>query len=160
MKVEQIAQSKVVVLDANATLDAAIEQLSKRGFRHLLVTENGAPTGMLSERDVFLHAFSNTDNPHTGDIPIGTIGTRPIVALAPEDDVLDAARLMLSKRLSAIPLINNGSLAAIVTKTDLLRCFTEDESAVPNTACRQHAIAKHMSTNVQTYVHKRPFDRS
>ena len=148
MKVENFAQPNVVVLDAQATLNAAVKQLFQGGFRHLVVTEDGQPVGMLSDRDILLHAFSSTDDP--GEIRIGQVMTKPIVALDPSDHVLSAINLMLNKHLSALPLFKEGLPVGIITRTDLLRCFTDEQSDFPSAACRTRSVTDHMSTDVRS----------
>ena len=53
---------------------------------------------------------------------IKDIMTRQVIAVAPTNTVLEAAALMLKRRISGLPVIElNGTLIGIVTEDDLLR---------------------------------------
>jgi CBS domain-containing protein len=47
--------------------------------------------------------------------------SRPVVTVAPGTTVTELARLMIEKRISAVPVMDNGAMIGIVTEGDLLR---------------------------------------
>lgn len=49
------------------------------------------------------------------------IMTRPAVAVTPQTTILEAARLMLERRISGLPVVADGAVVGIVTEGDLLR---------------------------------------
>jgi CBS domain-containing protein len=49
------------------------------------------------------------------------IMTRAVVAVAPDTAVSQVARLMIDKRISAVPVLDDGVLVGIITEGDLLR---------------------------------------
>ena len=51
------------------------------------------------------------------------IMTKTVVSAAPETTILDLATLMLENRVSAIPVISDGSIVGIVSEADLLRRY-------------------------------------
>ena len=51
------------------------------------------------------------------------IMTRTVVSAAPETNILELATLMLENRVSAIPVISDGSVVGIVSEADLLRRY-------------------------------------
>ena len=51
------------------------------------------------------------------------IMTRTVIPATPETSVLDLATLMLDNRVSAIPVISDGSVVGIVSEADLLRRY-------------------------------------
>jgi acetoin utilization protein AcuB len=51
--------------------------------------------------------------------------TRAVITIEPTAPVEDAARLMLTERISALPVTQAGRLVGIVTETDVLRLFVK-----------------------------------
>jgi CBS domain-containing protein len=58
-----------------------------------------------------------------GDWPISRIMTKQVVSVAPDDDVERAIALMAKHRIHRIPVIEEGKLVGIVTRTDILKGF-------------------------------------
>lgn len=56
-------------------------------------------------------------------ILVREIMTKNPVTVAPTASAQDAAKLMVSKRFGALPVVKAGKLVGIVTETDLLRHF-------------------------------------
>ena len=50
--------------------------------------------------------------------------TRKVVSVNPDDDMAVAARMLLEHRVHALPVLEDGQLAGIVSRHDLLRCLT------------------------------------
>ena len=49
------------------------------------------------------------------------IMTRDVVTVSPDTSVTDMARLMLERRISAVPVVENGAVVGIVSEGDLMR---------------------------------------
>lgn len=49
------------------------------------------------------------------------IMTEPVVSVSPEATIEEAARLMVEKRISGLPVVDAGNLVGIVTEGDLIR---------------------------------------
>ena len=49
------------------------------------------------------------------------IMSHPVVTVAPDTAVAELARMMVEKRISAVPVIDDGAMVGIVTEGDLLR---------------------------------------
>lgn len=160
MKLELLAQPAVAVLSPNDSLNTAIQQMWRLNIRHLPVLEEGSLIGMVSERDVLLHVCwnehagrpmaSERTEELSGATRVDQLMTRPVIVLSPEDSVEKAARLMLNKRIGAVPLVSGGTILSIVTETDLLRCIADPESPLDDPDCRDNLVADHMSAHVFT----------
>ncbi|MCK6556178.1 CBS domain-containing protein [Candidatus Binatia bacterium] len=57
-------------------------------------------------------------------IAVETVMTSNVVTLGPQDSVVEAARRMRRERIGAIPVVDNGRLVGIVTRSDILDAFT------------------------------------
>ena len=96
--------------------------MAVNGIRHLPVILNGRVVGMISDRDV-RSAFPGAS--------VGRVMSAPAHVICDADSVEAAARLMLSRRVSALPVLDAvGELVGMITTTDcLLASLSPTESA-------------------------------
>jgi len=130
MLVQDIMQRDVVVVSPDTSLTRLMRVLQRRGIRHLTVLDQDSLVGIISDRDVKgsiasaatsesgVNALTRLDHITACDIM-----TRAVVTIAPMFPVEEAARVMVSKRISALPVTEGGRLVGIVTDTDLLDLF-------------------------------------
>ncbi|HQT76963.1 MAG: hypothetical protein B7Z80_27025 [Rhodospirillales bacterium 20-64-7] len=63
-------------------------------------------------------------------ITAAEIMTTPVASVAPEATIAEVASLLASKRISAVPVCNpDGSMAGIVSESDILKPFRESARA-------------------------------
>jgi signal-transduction protein with cAMP-binding, CBS, and nucleotidyltransferase domain len=98
-------------------------------IRHLPVLEEGVPVGMDSDRDLPSsiswwkknHKHPGAAIPDWADrLPVAEVMSKPLVCLSPDESLEKVARLMLNKKISAVPLVGQTRLLGIVTETDFL----------------------------------------
>lgn len=59
--------------------------------------------------------------------------TRPAVTIGPDETVTDAARLMYSRRVKRLPVVNDdGTLIGIVTRSDVLSVYSKPDPQIRN----------------------------
>jgi len=101
------------------TLSSAQSLMQREGFRQLPVVENGVLVGMLSDRD--LHAHSG----YLDRTKVDAAMTERLITVAPTDTAAHVARLLLERRINAVPVVDNGRLVGIVSRSDLLRLLLD-----------------------------------
>ncbi|MBI4525059.1 MAG: CBS domain-containing protein [Deltaproteobacteria bacterium] len=109
----------------------AIEKMKKGGFRHLpVVDDRGRLIGMLSDRDIRLVRPSLAFVSHEdAALQLWSTAVRQAavfdpVTIQPDAPLEQAAELMLRWEIGGLPVVDQkGSLAGIITYTDLLREF-------------------------------------
>jgi acetoin utilization protein AcuB len=97
-----------------------VRLLQRRGIRHLPVLDQGALVGIISDRDVKTAMASGADMER---LTAGDVMTRDVLTTAPMFAVEEAARVMVTERISALPVTEAGRLVGIVTETDILLLF-------------------------------------
>ena len=132
MLVQDVMQPHVTVVDPGTSLSAVIRLLQRSGVRHLPVVESGAVVGIVSDRDVkgaLLSAATAFEGRELArrveELRAGQIMTQPVASIGPMFPVEGAAQLMLGKRISALPVIEQGHLVGIITETDTLRLLVK-----------------------------------
>ncbi|HUG37204.1 MAG TPA: CBS and ACT domain-containing protein [Candidatus Limnocylindrales bacterium] len=132
MFVQDIMQPHVTVVDPGTPLSAVMRLLQRSGVRHLPVVESGAVVGIVSDRDVkgvLLSAATAFEGRELAgrveELRAGQIMTQPVTSIGPMFPVEAAAQLMLTKRISALPVVEQGHLVGIITETDILRLLVK-----------------------------------
>lgn len=90
------------------------ELMEHEGIRHLLVCDgNGRLQGIISDRDVKSKRAKNA----TG------LMSHPPIAVTLDTPIGQAITSMLSNRISALPVVNDGIPVGILTATDIMMSF-------------------------------------
>jgi uncharacterized protein (DUF2267 family) len=85
----------------------------------VLVSEGGRIAGIVTDRDLALRVVGEGRDPHA--TILRDIATRPVAALNPEADEIDAVRSMTTHRIRRIPLVTTDErLVGLVTLDDLV----------------------------------------
>jgi acetoin utilization protein AcuB len=113
--VRDIMRRSPVTTAPHQILADAQELMSRDGMHQLPVVENGTLVGMLSDRD--LHAHSG----YLDRTKVDAAMTYGVISVAPTDTAQHAARVLIERRINALPVVEADRLIGIVTKTDLLR---------------------------------------
>jgi CBS domain-containing protein/ribosome-associated translation inhibitor RaiA len=115
MRLADIMTPRVVTIKASETASAAWTRMRRRGVRHLVVMDMGDVAGVVSERDLGGRSGAAQRRGRT----VGSMMTRSVVTASPDVTVRDAAKLMRSKLIGSLPVMEGDDLAGIVTATDV-----------------------------------------
>ncbi len=120
----------LVTVAPDEPLFAAVERMAERRIRHVLVLdEDGALAGILSNRDVvravMLHPDRRLDLHGT---LVREVMTRPpLTTIGPQESLGEAADRMLELHANALPVLEGGKVAGILTSDDVLRAVAKAE---------------------------------
>lgn len=127
LQARQIMNSPVVSVTAETTADEVLQLFQAWRLRHLPVVsdETGGLIGMISDRDLLRHFGGITDEyrrtrPRGGELRVTDLMHSPVLTADPATDVRYIARLFVERHIGAMPIIENGALAGIITRNDLL----------------------------------------
>lgn len=117
MRVRECMTVDLVTVTATTTVTGAAQLMRSSGVRHLPVLHAGELVGILSDRDL-LGAHTRADAPQQQRVE--TIMSSPVNTIDADQPLADAVRTILSRRISALPVLEDGRLAGILTTTDCL----------------------------------------
>jgi len=118
----QIIKKTIVVSPEMPLLEARAILLRHRISR-LIVSRNDKPVGIITEKDVVGAIYYLAGKPLEA-IRVSEFMSRELVSITEKDSIYDCAKLMISHKISSIIVLKkDGSLAGIVTKTDLVSVF-------------------------------------
>ena len=132
-KVSTIMTKDVITVDMDTSLKTICAIFKERKFHHLLVVEGKKMFGVISDRDVLkaVSPFLNTLAEQARDLSTlkkraHQIMSRKPTTITKDMDLRDAARLMLQKNISCLPVLSSeGEIEGIVTWKDLLKAYTQ-----------------------------------
>ena len=138
MLVRDIMTKGVRTIEATATCHDAMEMMVKGKVRHLPVVDRaGGLVGIVTDRDLRHHLFRPNVFTEIGRTPVDELlsGVKlwelmssPVVAIGPDHELEEAARLMLEDKLGSLPVVENGRIVGIITETDLLRRIVSSDA--------------------------------
>src|SRR5262245_26284713 len=136
MKVRELMSGAPITVDVDTPVFDARQTMLKERIRHLLVVEGGQLAGIITDRDIRLNLPSQATSLSVWEVnhlltklTVGEVMTRSVIAVGPDRDAREAARLMLDHKIGALPVLDRGRLVGIVTETDMLRAFVQMASA-------------------------------
>ncbi len=118
MTVNDIMTTALVTLRPRDTVSQADLEMKVADIRHIpVVDEHGILVGILSNRDL-LRSLSRTGS---GKVAVHEVMSTDPVTVTPETTAAEAAELMLTHRIGALPVVGDEEqLVGIVTETDFL----------------------------------------
>ena len=115
-------------IDRNQTLDIADQLVAGSHIRHLPVMDGARVVGVLSQRDLFQAALSRALGYGSvgrarllGSIPVKEVMSEPVVTIEADTAIGEAARLMVSRKIGCLPVVERGALVGLVTESDVVR---------------------------------------
>jgi acetoin utilization protein AcuB len=131
LRVKDYMTSHVQTLRPDDRLLDAELLIRRAGVRHIPVLEDGKLMGVLTERDVRRYAPSILDstpdeyNRIFEQTMVGTVMTRDVVTIAPDEPLAEAAMQLHSQHRGCLPVMEGDKLIGIITRRDLLRLVSE-----------------------------------
>jgi acetoin utilization protein AcuB len=136
MLVEDVMQTAVITITPKTSLPEATRLVSHRGIRHLPVVDDDRLVGIVSDRDLKRAMASPATALESHELrylldalTVGEIMTRAVVTVGRMFPIEEAARLMVTEKISALPVTERGKLVGIVTETDVLELFVKGMGA-------------------------------
>jgi CBS domain-containing protein len=145
MKAVDLMQRQVVTVTAEASIKDAVRLMTAHWISGLPVVDvHGSVVGILSERDLLRRVEPGTelrlpvwrawfadagriaaDYVRSHGLKVGEVMTVPAICVTPEMELSEVVALMEARRIKRIPVVRDGLLAGIITRSDLIRALGE-----------------------------------
>lgn len=128
MNVREWMSPDPITVQLDTTVQQARELLTDHGFRHLPVVDRGSLVGIISDRDVAISERALRAAVRDRAVEDLLDDARTVEAvmspaphvIGPDATVEEAARLLVSRRVNALPVVDDAGLIGIITAVDCL----------------------------------------
>ncbi len=125
VRVSDLMSRGAQTLDPAARLENVIRRLRRIGHEGFPVVENGRVIGLLTRRDA-----DRALEHGLGGLAVRDVMSAGEVTLAPDDSVAQLETRMVESGWGQIPVVDDGRLVGIVTRTDLIKHWAKAHPAV------------------------------
>jgi len=111
-----VMTTEVVTVPPSMTMQELARLLAERHISGVPVVDHmGRVVGIVSEADILSR--------RQGEETVRAIMTTDVVAVAEEESVHEIALLLWMKRINRVPVLRQGELVGIVSRTDLVKAL-------------------------------------
>jgi CBS domain-containing protein len=118
---------KVTYALEDDNIERTYQAMRALGVRHVPVTRLGRLVGILSDRDILLHA--HPDRHGTVVVPskpVEAVMTKDVITCHEDEGIGSCVDKLLQHKIDALPVVNSsGKLVGILTTTDMLRLLRD-----------------------------------
>lgn len=122
-KVKDVMVRKVRTANSEETILNATEIMNQYEIGCMVITENGKPVGIMTERDILKRVVSKRKDP--AKTKLYEIMSKPLVTVKPHITITSAARIMIKQKIKKLLVTNDGQLIGILSLTDLIPLLRE-----------------------------------
>ena len=130
-KVKNILDTKgraVFSVTPEVTVYSAIELMCQRDVGGLLICENDKLVGIFTERDYARKLILKGKS--SKETPIGELMTRNPIVVSPESTIEDCMKIMSSKNIRHLPVVEGDKLVAMISIGDVVRFIIEEQKSI------------------------------
>jgi tRNA nucleotidyltransferase (CCA-adding enzyme) len=132
--VSQIMSFGVRTLASDTTVDEAAEEMVRYGFEGFPVVDaRGQILGVLTRREI-----DRAQRLRLGSMPVSHYMTKGNISVTAEDSVERLQQVMTQHGIGQVPVVDNGEVVGVVTRTDLIKLWTTP----PEPPARRRDIAE------------------
>ncbi|MFX1294338.1 MAG: CBS domain-containing protein [Promethearchaeota archaeon] len=121
VKAKNIMITKLLTISPNEKVAAADLLMVRNSIGGLPVIENENLVGILTQRDIMLSRFSIS----VGGLQVEDLMTRNPITISPETSLEQIIKIMLTKKIERLPVIEEGNLVGMVMKIEILKKIHE-----------------------------------
>ncbi len=133
MKVKKLMTPSPVTATPKTSYNEAVKLMQDNGIRHLpILGKKGKVTGIVSLEDLLSAKPSGVSTLSVYEIAslletvkMEKVMTSPVFAVSEDCSVTNAARFMIEKKVGCLPVMQDDTLAGIITDTDIFQSFVE-----------------------------------
>ncbi len=118
VQISDLMSYPVWTVAPSTRMEEAAALLRDKGITGIPVVEEGRLVGMISRRD-----FRKIRKPAQLKSPVKAFMATEVVTVSPAENVQDAARLLVKHDIGRLPVVQEGRMLGILTRSDVMRYF-------------------------------------
>jgi nucleotide-binding universal stress UspA family protein/predicted transcriptional regulator len=102
-------------------LSSVHAKMLEGGFRCVPIVKDGVPVGIVTDRDIRFHTgfLDNTE--------AFKAMSETLITVTPSTSIREAARLLRERKIGALPVVEDGKLAGVITTSDMLGALAAED---------------------------------
>lgn len=136
VKVRDWMTNRVISVSPQTSISSAHQIMKEHGIRRLVVLENEKLVGIITIGDVREASPSDATtlsiwelNYLWAQLTVEKVMTRNVVTITPDRPILDAAEIMLDRKISGLPVVDEaGKVLGMLTESDIFRMLVKSRS--------------------------------
>jgi len=117
-KVRDVVRSPLYTVDVTAKVVEAAKLMAEKRISGVVVTENGKPVGIVTERDIVSRVVAKNLDP--SKTPVKNVMSSPLITVDINTNLIEAVDLMNRKKVRRIVVTENNEVVGIFTVRDVL----------------------------------------
>jgi CBS domain-containing protein len=115
--VREIMTKNVINMQVSTTLEEAARAMREQDIGNVVVAEDERLVGLVTDRDIVIRAVADGMDPTT--TTLGSVASRDIIAIQPDDTAQAAALLMREQAIRRVLVVDEQGLCGILSIGDL-----------------------------------------
>ena len=89
----------------------------------VLITNDQFLKGIITDRDIACWLAEGKD---PSNVDVGSVMQRNVITVAPETDIYEVSKLMASRKIHRLPIVEDNKLCGLVTTSDVAGVLEEE----------------------------------
>lgn len=119
VRVSDVMENKVISVDTSSVVFETVSKMIKFEVGSIVVVKAENVVGIVTKGDVLRRGMLLGLDPKTTSVE--RVMSRNVVTIGKDATLEEASRLMSEKKVSKLPVLENGKLVGIITSTDIIR---------------------------------------
>ncbi len=117
-KVKDVVKTPIISIDGHATVLEAAKLMGEKQISGVVVTVDGVPSGLLTERDIVVRVVSKNLDP--SKTLVKDVMSTPLITVDIDASLLEAVDLMNRKRVRRVVVTDDKGVVGLFTVRDVL----------------------------------------
>lgn len=124
--IRDVMSSNPCAIDADKPVAHAAKMMKQEDVGLAPVVEGDRLVGTLTDRDIVLRVVAEGKDPQT--VTAREVASTDLVTIDPQQDLEEALRLMASKQVRRLPVVEEGLLVGVLAQADIAREAEEQQT--------------------------------
>ena len=122
VRVKAFMNRDLVSIDASRTIKEAVKRMVKAEIGSIVITNDGEPVGIVTERDVLKRALMAAKRPNR---PVREIMSTPLITIDSLATIGEAAELMTNREIRRLLVTEKDKVVGIITQRDIQKALLD-----------------------------------
>ena len=114
-----------IAIERDSKISDVIKKLLDHKISRIIVSRNGNPLGIVSEKDLALFLLEDNTKRTMDEIPLEEI-MKGLIMASPNTSIKQCATMMLNEKISSLAISTGDKVQGVLTKTDLTKFYAEN----------------------------------